>query len=139
MSHVTHATAARLKAAGFPQPAFATGQMWFNKHGEASFVGRRDLLEKTGDETFFCTSVRSGRTEEFTPIHDGSFFAPTAEDILRELPGYSIHKFDNHFQYGSDFGCFRGVKLGLGEMCWHDKSLAEALAKAWLAIHEKKA
>ena len=112
MSHVTHATAARLKAAGFPQPAFATGQFWYNQYGEASFVGRRDVREKTGEETFFCTSVRSGRTEEITPVHEGAFFAPTAEDILRELSPDKIQ--------GS-------------------VSLSEALATAWLAFHEKKA
>ena len=131
MSHVTHATAARLKAAGFPQPAFATGQFWYNQYGEASFVGRRDVLEKTGDETFFCTSVRSGRTEEFTPIHDGSFFAPTATDILRELPArfsLSIRPIEGGVLF------LAGEQESFGHV---SKNPAEACAAAWLAIHEK--
>lgn len=87
------------------------------------------MLEKTGDETFFCTSVRSGRTEEITPIHDGAIFAPTAEDILRESPSMTLQKYGDKWraEYHQD------------ETFWHDASGAEACALARLAIREKKA
>lgn len=124
---VTFETALRLKEAGFPQPNFATGQFWYNDLGALSFVGRKELNEKTGKhDYFYCTSVESGRTDFFQPIANDAFFAPTAIEILQGLQYADLTFRDGKFRV-----VFEHV------MNRHDNP-AEAAALAWLAVHEKK-
>lgn len=125
MQHVTAQTATALRDAGFPQPEFATGQIWYNQFGEATFIGRKDC-DIHGNTTFFCTSLRTGRTEEMRTTKEDAIFAPTAPDILRELGlGYGLYVSES----GNTFVCRELSTI------WTDENPAEACAQAWLAKH----
>lgn len=121
-NHVTPGTARRLRDAGFPQPEFATGQIWYNQFGSATFIGRKDC-DNHGNTTFFCTSLLTGRTEEMRPIKEDAIFDPTATDILKDLGlGYGLYVSES----GNAFVC-RDLST-----IWTDENPAEACAKAWL-------
>lgn len=129
MQHVTAQTATALRDAGFPQPEFATGQIWYNLYGAASFIGRKDC-DSQGNTTFFCTSLRTGTTDEIRLIKDVAIFAPTAADILRELgDGATIV----YHQDVTPDGMPAFQVWADGYMKAINKSPAEACAKAWLA------
>lgn len=135
MSHVTFETARRLKNTGFPQPEFASGQFWYNEWKALSIIGRREIADNGPHEFFICMSMETGRVDGIIPMHEGSFFAPTATDILRDLPGL-LRKFKGHFQWGDNFVLMPlGAKLGA--QCYQHETPAEACAAAWLALHEK--
>jgi len=124
---VSFETAKRLRDAGFPQPEFATGQIWYNLYAAASFIGRKDC-DNRGNTTFFCTSLRTGTTDEIRLIKDVAIFAATAADILRELgEAYSL-------TICGPF--FRVEQMKADEYFvvayWQDENPAEACAKAWL-------
>ena len=123
MQHTTYETAKAMRDAGFPQPEFATGQIWYNQYGAATFIGRKDC-DNHGNTTFFCTSLRTGRTEEMRPTKEDAIFAPTATDILRELGlGYGLYVSES----GNTFVCRELSTI------WTDENPAESCAKAWLA------
>lgn len=133
MDITTYQTAKRLKEAGFPQPEFQTGQLWYNQHKALSFIGKKEIAHN-GQVFFFCTSVVTARTEQMIPINDGAFFAPTATDILREIESVTFYW---HAMRGK-FSCSGGSNEKL--VSWVNaahENPAEAAASAWLAINEK--
>lgn len=143
MDITTNETSKRLKEAGFPQPDFATGQLWYNSHGALSFIGKKELGDD-GKTYFFCTSIDTARTERMIPIKDGAFYAPSAADVLRELgdryyisvnKGWDVSslwkeicdQYDEHLK----------VVTFTVKLISEHKSIAETAASAWLAINEK--
>lgn len=128
MQHVTFQTATALRDAGFPQPEFATGQIWYNQYGAATFIGRKDC-DNHGNTTFFCTSLRTGRTEEMRPTKEDAIFAPTAPDILRELGSRYVL---GSGKIGLKWYCYN-IFEGMINGHWQDENPAEGGAKAWLA------
>ncbi|MBK8225411.1 MAG: hypothetical protein IPK73_30725 [Candidatus Obscuribacter sp.] len=86
MSHVNFETAKRMKDAGFPQPEFGRETAFFV---ETDFGD--PIAYNPGDTVF-------GR---FSGIANKAIFAPTATDILRELPEYAIAL---HIDYRAEGG-----------------------------------
>lgn len=130
MNHVTFETACRLKYAGFSQPEFSDWQVWYTTNGDpirkVSFYyeggGDKIFIGSDGDTVHFDQNWQDWTDPEPERNPDSLVFAPTATDILRQLPDYwflSVATSDPH---------------GLYEMCINH----EELAAAWLAIHEKK-
>lgn len=116
MSHVTHDTANRLEAAGFKQPEFGAGQHWY------------------GDELIFVLSY-GGSNPEFRAYGDNfswrdedelKVFAPTATDILKDLPGHTIH-----YKAKDSMGVVWSYEPD--DLMFSHKSPAEAAALAYLA------
>ncbi len=85
MAHVTPETAVALKAAGFPQPDFKTGQFWYNEYRALTLIGKLEVDEQTEDRYFFCTGLSTGRVMRMIPLKENAFFAPVATDILAEI------------------------------------------------------
>ena len=131
MQTVSFETALKLKAAGFQQPEIETGQVWYNLNSAATLIGLLDPCEK-GLRYFYCHSLASGRSQRILPATDDAFFAPTATDILRELP--SISNLSKPFN-AEWWICIYGENE---DDLTQSKNPAEAAAAAWLAIHEKK-
>lgn len=144
MDITTFETAKRLKEAGFPQPDFSTGQLWYNASGALSFIGKKEIAHN-GQVFFFCTSVVTARTEQMIPINDGAFFAPTATDILREIHGnfakmrgYSVTIELSTTDDGFQVDVFEDLPFDAMKPVWEiHENPAEAAASAWLAINEK--
>lgn len=132
----TFETAARLKAAGFPQPEIKVGQFWYAepayKGGSLEHVPLCVVVEMYSTRK---PLLRRLTCEHMTGEVAGSpqCFAPTATDILRELGSDFNTKFTNgHFFVGTydvDFGNNYDTK---------HTNHAEALAKKWLSLNEKK-
>ena len=97
---VSFETATTLKEAGFPQPQYIEFGFGY-------------------DETGSRFTIQECR---FPPLGvDGMYFAPTATDILRELPGANLR------WNGSTFFCkYRGET--------ENQNPADALAQMWLRI-----
>lgn len=117
MSHVTFETAARLKEAGFPQPKkFTVGEFWFMR-----VTPKLEYEEILVVHTFRAELERQlpGITSERWAPDPDDVFAPTATDLLRQLPDYwfvAVSTTDPH---------------GLYQTCIDP----EELAAAWLTIH----
>lgn len=99
---VTFETAKKLKEAGFPQPSLEDGQFWYSSKEQVICFGH------TVDN--WCETD-----------YDVSAFAPTATDILRQIPGANL-KWN-----GSTFVCKYRGKVD-------DTNPAECAAKMWLKI-----
>lgn len=115
MPTVTPATARLLADAGFPQPAPAPGQWWYNKYEDLICWGH--TVDSWGE-----------------PYEDATTFAPTVGDILRELPDYHIVFSDLYPPCG--FTCFDKFDTAHNIIVTHDNE-HEAAALAWLYLHEK--
>lgn len=103
MHIVSFETAKRLANAGFPKPAPDYGQTWYTHYG---CPGSVTDLSKWSD--------------------NGEVFAPTATDILRELPNWSI------CYTASGWACF------FDDFIIEHSNPAEAAARAWFFENEKK-
>jgi hypothetical protein len=128
---VTHETAIRLKAAGFPQPDLKMRQWWYDDIGRlllacsfdgnlAAFRPFRFLDLDNPDHSSFWASITS------------FCFAPTAADILPLLPytyrvGGNGYDFVAWEQTGDETEC---------AVIFH-KDMDEACALAWLVLNEK--
>ena len=134
MDIVSFETAKKLKAAGFPEPEFACWQVWYNALGIGTFLGRKVLI---GEKMHFsCYSLGSGRVMDMIVGHgDGTTFAPTATDILREL-GHSSMFWDER-KCGFSISTVDNINL-IGWTVINNTNPAEAAALTWLSIHEKK-
>lgn len=79
---VSFEMAQKLKKAGFPQPEFTYGQIWYNKEGTALNI---DLL--FGKMIFkpWDSRIPGWAIENAPPIGE-IFFAMTAENLLKTLP-----------------------------------------------------
>lgn len=141
---VTFETAKRLKEAGFPQPDFQPMQFWYDDgiKGICPFrlyivlhVGRfpagqpaplmHEICEKQHRQ-MYATHANFGEYQYVA-------FAPTATDILKQLPGYNLA-----FATENGWHCFF---LGIDGVIYaehnHKNSPAEAAALAWLHLNEK--
>jgi hypothetical protein len=92
MKHVvSFETAKALKAAGYPQPEFDTGQVWYNWNEVATCIG--PMGGKKGYRHLF--SLGSGDKACMIPVSDESFYAPSATEILehvgKENPGARLY------------------------------------------------
>ena len=153
MSHVTAQTALQLKAAGFPQPKPAVGQVWYLGNN-LKWVMSHDL-DRPGH--FNMSTIGSQFSASFAPGQQLEYmaFAPAAEDILQQMPGVSIQYDDDgeificsisgvpgempgvSIQYDDDgeiFICSISGVPGESPLSKHS-FLSEALATAYLKIH----
>lgn len=82
MKHiVSFETAKALKEAGYPQPDFETGQVWYNWNEVATCIG--PMGWKRGYRHLF--SLGSGDKACMIPVSDGSFYAPSATEIIGQI------------------------------------------------------
>lgn len=113
---VTFETAKRLEGAGFPQPrTVQSGSVWFSGRNKF-YIGEQQ--RELSPEKWFSSYPR---------------FAPTATDILEQLPGWNL-------AYIRVFGwiVYCGAP-GLPEpIQFRHSNPAEAAALAWFHEHEKK-
>jgi hypothetical protein len=132
--HCAYDTAKRLEQAGFPKPEIQFGQVWYDglQPGEWGVI--------TGINRGFAFAFNSclGGYERVFKLDERFTFAPTATDILKELPGWHI--------LFSNFSLPNGEQKKMWRCACDDERLdefyhenpAEATAKAYLAINEKK-
>lgn len=136
-NHVNYETAVRLKEAGFPQPEPESGQFWYlptgaNRYGIFCCYGV-DVSEKM-PLYLFATSIKKDifyirQTAKWQDQMDNCFFAPTAADILRELPvGFCIVNFGK-FGFGAEFEKHEYIR---------DQNPPEAAAQAFLNLKAKQ-
>ena len=127
----THETASRLKAAGSPQPEPAAGQVWYDSPGRA-FTVLNVVAPGVCDAWWHCF----GTVERWSVI---GAFAPTAADILRELPGYSLGLFNKSAHAFAAEYLRWIVQDNVGDVvCDHEHNPAEACAAAWLELKKEK-
>lgn len=120
---VTFETAVRLKEAGFPQPAPEAGQFWYGKNREVGYIFYHERLALlSGDIVYFDAPEKC-------------VFAPTATDILREMPG-CILAVENLYKETAIVGVYYEV-LKTGRLLSDHGNPAEAVAEAWLKLNEK--
>ena len=125
MDIVSFETAKRLKEAGFPQPEFSTGQMWYNEFSAITVIGKKELDENDSETIyFFCHSLLTSRTDRMRlALGYGIYFCASATDILRHLPqGLSLSYQNTRF-------IIKGHK---------NDNPSEVAALAWLEINEKQ-
>ena len=124
---VSFETASRLKAAGFPQPEPEAGQVWREERYAHIVIGEME------DGFSVCFESRTGPWIEVVETLEGLVFAPTATDILPQLP--SAANISKPFN-AELWLCVYGEN----EDNWTESNNpAEAAALAWFEIHEKKA
>lgn len=130
-NYVTAATAARLKAAGFPQPEPVPGQFWYI---EGALYIVRSHVPAGRHKDFMLSRLNSGydafvKEDRFS----GLVFAPGVADLLRELGlEYDISTIGSHY-----IVIRRNEKDEILKD-WVNDNPGEALAAAWLELHEKK-
>lgn len=134
----TFETAARLKEAGFPQPTPEAGQWWYNPDigifltGKLSPYGReRHIYYPDTGNVFFKNQL----------LFPDCVFAPTATDILRQMPNYYyIRKYKYDTESVNRFSIFCELQEGdLSQIAKGvDTNPAEAAASAWLKLQEEE-
>ena len=122
-TYVTFTTAQRLKEAGYPQPDFATGQVWYNEHGAATLITKNE-----GEGVFLVTSLVTGRQDRFTPTKEGATFAPFVTDLLERIQNVK-ETHPNLYFHQSDkvFVCDDWAHN------YDDENAADAVAMVWLS------
>ena len=127
---VSHPTAQRLKAAGFPQPEPQEGQFWYRPSGGTSYI---DYVENNGD----VYALWNGEVNRLINF-ESAIFTPTATDILREIE-YVLNPL-LLLKSGEWVVCYLAPAGNIVAITpkTHDNP-AEAAALAWLEIHEKNA
>ena len=120
---VTFATAQRLKDAGFPQPKPESGQYWYHPHGQLYWI--------QSVEGEFCTvhAPNVSRQSGWIVDTEGWIFAPTATDILREMPEHDLT-----FWHPQQTYYVEDTRNGIQ---WTNNNPAEAAALAYLKLNEK--
>lgn len=138
MDIVSFKMAKRLKEAGFPQPEFSTGQMWYNEFAAITIIGKKELDENNSEIIyFFCHSLLTSRTDRMRlALGYGIYFCTSATDILRKLGS----DFDlSALETGNWILIKRDPNLQeIGIKHWIAENPAEAAALAWLEINEKQ-
>jgi hypothetical protein len=130
MDIVSKETAKRLEAAGFPQPIPIFGQVWYNSRGNKIVIGGG----RFGFGVEYYAMAYGG--QNLTVRKSELVFAPTAADILRELPNDSL--LIAHHNAGPNGETV--FKCQIEPHVWKtNQSPSEACASAWLSIHEKTA
>lgn len=114
---VTFETAIAMKEAGFPQPEPAPGQFWYD------FNGRLFIVYYEGGEGNCFLSLENG--DSFPCVEKGGYvFAPTAIDILEQLPGDDIGYYPVNSEGWVSFSDY-------GETTNEDKNPHELAAKLY--------
>ncbi len=138
---VTFETAQRLKEAGFPQPEFEPGQIWHRKNKEGqnerqyivkNWLANRVFAIECATGSFYKDVVFNSKDltgHNYAMWSKSLVFAPTATDILRQMPGFSVLFLDN----GNSAGW---TVLNHANECFafHEHNPAEAVAQAWLSL-----
>ena len=125
----TPETAARLKAAGFPQPDPAPGQVWYYASAHP-YV----LLSPRSDGDWFVGGLETANSV-FNPKISATF-APGVADLLRAL----WFRFTIRFGGNGKFLVLEITSLNNpeGDVVSENENPAEALAAAWMELNEKK-
>lgn len=134
----TPATAARLKAAGFPQPAPATGQVWY-VHRDAVILSAHPTTLSWLRMFYLSAGESTGKVFDIRKeVFSGHTFAPGVADLLRVLGGRACISEDsdkrfavaNNLRIKIDWEQISGTAP---DWQWFDENPAEALAAAWLS------
>ena len=137
----TFETSQRLKAAGFPQPVPAFGHLWYifdKQFNKAKFepaivVGVHNAIQ----DKEFSVIYKSGSCREYDFDDLSNFyFAPTAADILKELPTKTLLFLSDTWHCGIQHGEILRNEFGWQHIAMSDNS-AEAAALAYLSLNEK--
>lgn len=125
-------TALRLKEAGFPQPSLEVGQFWYM---EGFDMPRIAIVGSwtTADHRPVYRYI-DANTWDF-PDEKTAVFAPTATDILRELPGLD---FELVYSEGNEDFAVHQTLDGDIINSWNDENPAELMAKPYLHLKNKK-
>lgn len=127
MTHVTFETAKRLSEARFPQPRPEESQVWYNHAGTVYVI--------TYSYGKTCDYVVRGSNNVWTErgLNDGEVFAPTATDILAQLPGWDLA-----FTTEAGWQCWKDFSDPNGYIpkIFTNKNPAEACSEAWLFERE---
>lgn len=136
--HCTPATAARLKAAGFPQPAPEFGQAWYIDNGALFLVV--ETFEANPEPFNGVWVIEKGGEVQHVEmsVFDDMIFAPGVADLLRALGGRACISEDsdkrfavaNNLRIKIDWEQISGTAP---DWQWFDENPAEALAAAWLS------
>ena len=124
---VSFETAKRLKEAGFPPQSLEARQMWYYQfNGDCDTILITDSEDVTGLVAFLMPNAFQGTTNtakevDFRGVQD--YFAPTATDILRQIPG-------DQLAYNGETWVVFPPNDDLRD--WEHENPAEACAAAWL-------
>lgn len=119
----TPETARALEAAGFPQPEPEPGQVWYNTFGTPYVI-----LSVIAPGVLLAVDMKQEvMRNRYMRVN---CFAPTAADVLRELPEGSKISWWNDSE-GAEWECESD------SLFYHSNSPAEACAAAWLALNQK--
>ena len=137
MHTVSFETAKRLAEAGFPQPIPQRGQTWIEDNYTHDRSGNHHLvLESRSTMEAFCISQDLFLNYSKWLDSELCIFAPTATDILRELPRYSLALLLSYrHQTGEAWFCW---DIDQTETFFsHPTNPAEAAAQAWFRENQK--
>lgn len=127
---LSYETAVRLKESGFPQPSPEAGQVWHYDRQTSLII---TFAYSTGQIDF---ATIGGITKSLVELPDHCVFAPTATDILRELPPLVFELF--YSRRNQDFLVQKRSDDDNPLYCFDSENPAEATAEAWLKLNDKK-
>lgn len=133
---LSYETSVRLKEAGFPQPTPEPGQFWYTSAGLLCWIARKEL----GGAFRLCDTTGTAFRTLYVDFNKDLLFAPTATDILRELPNYYyIRKYKYETDDVNRFSIFCELQESLLTQIAKGVNInpAEAAAEAWLQLNEK--
>lgn len=134
---VTHQTAVRLKAANFPQPAFAPLQWWYSPAEELLLACSFDKKPAAQSPYRFIDPSNPDYPDCWANLK--SFcYAPTAAEILQSLGQKYVLWFDDSPKVLRWFCAETGDLPSEAGRPFGDSNPAEACAEAWIEINEQK-
>lgn len=130
-------TAKRLRDAGFPQPGYpipdpvdVMGRVMYDADGDKFMCFWQ---EEDGGGVISLTPFMNNKQDCKNPL----VFAPTATDILRELPEDNYIGFESGHFVIKEFMWFGDAGYEFTDVVPPCDNPAEGLAKRWLRLNEK--
>lgn len=142
---VSFETAKKLKAAGFPQPEPAVGQVWYNDLGFPSVCVRRlGEVETAGgviQDAYEFAHLGGGArsTSNAESLRRAGNFAPAPTDIQRRYPRLRVEEALDHGtdQPTRDPDVWFAGPYNEPDTLFFDENPAEAAALAWIDRYGK--
>lgn len=118
--------AKKLYDSGYPVPAYAPGQLWYDKFGRPLLIS---AMYSSG--VFQVTNMKTGDSGRVMDLRDGQIYAPGVDELVKEF--FFEGPYTPNINYCFAFVKYRVFNDMVGKIS-ESANLCDALAEAWLIL-----
>jgi hypothetical protein len=121
--------AKKLNDAGYPQPAYAPGQLWYDKFGRPLLIS---AMYTSG--VFQVTNMKTGDGGRVMELRDGQVYAPGVEELMKQVC-VEVKTFALYYKKSDTFGIIEDNDVAPSTEL---PIFSDALAGVWLMNYGQK-